>query len=346
MTAAAVLLQEIGDDTFALSRFTVQAARTPTTPVPRIAGIGRVLGAREQPRFRPRVSRPAAAARESADGVDVRADVRPAARSAACARGHVGDGAPVPERDARPRAVLARGHGAADEHGRARSSVGCRRRARPSAHCSRRRAARWPRRCSATRGCRSRKSRSGSASATCRVLAGVRAGTACRRARIAARRNGTAAVPESRYDRWHACRHSHHERLRMITIRPMDDDDFPRFWPTYRAIVAAQETYAFDAAPTQERRAHQARCAVARGSPKRAAWSQPVLPEGERRRPRRSREQLRLHGERGRAWPRRRAPDVRALATGRTRARFPRDAVQLGGVDQRSGGRAVAEAGI
>ena len=38
----------------------------------------------------------------------------------------------------------------------------------------------------------------------------------------------------------------------MITIRPMDDDDFPRFWPTYRAIVAAQETYAFDAAPTQE----------------------------------------------------------------------------------------------
>ena len=40
MTAAAVLLQEIGDDTFALSRFTVQAARTPTTPVPRIAGIG------------------------------------------------------------------------------------------------------------------------------------------------------------------------------------------------------------------------------------------------------------------------------------------------------------------
>ncbi|MDN7486348.1 N-acetyltransferase [Burkholderia sp. AU45274] len=38
----------------------------------------------------------------------------------------------------------------------------------------------------------------------------------------------------------------------MITIRPMTDDDFPRFWPTYRAIVAAQETYAFDAAPTQE----------------------------------------------------------------------------------------------
>ncbi|HIH2657706.1 TPA: N-acetyltransferase family protein [Burkholderia cenocepacia] len=38
----------------------------------------------------------------------------------------------------------------------------------------------------------------------------------------------------------------------MITIRPMTDDDFARFWPTYRAIVAAQETYAFDPEPTLE----------------------------------------------------------------------------------------------
>ncbi|MDN7700177.1 N-acetyltransferase [Burkholderia semiarida] len=38
----------------------------------------------------------------------------------------------------------------------------------------------------------------------------------------------------------------------MITIRPMTDDDFARFWPTYRAIVAAQETYAFDPEPTPE----------------------------------------------------------------------------------------------
>ncbi|MDI9648876.1 GNAT family N-acetyltransferase, partial [Burkholderia cenocepacia] len=38
----------------------------------------------------------------------------------------------------------------------------------------------------------------------------------------------------------------------MITIRPMTDDDFARFWPTYRAIVAAQETYAFDPESTPE----------------------------------------------------------------------------------------------
>ncbi|MBU9396154.1 hypothetical protein KTE25_21520 [Burkholderia multivorans] len=36
----------------------------------------------------------------------------------------------------------------------------------------------------------------------------------------------------------------------MITLRPMTEDDFARFWPTYRAVVAAQETYALDPAPT------------------------------------------------------------------------------------------------
>ncbi|VWD51417.1 AraC family transcriptional regulator [Burkholderia lata] len=46
MTAAAVLLQEIGGDAFALSRFTVQAARTPTMPVPRIAGVEPAFSAR------------------------------------------------------------------------------------------------------------------------------------------------------------------------------------------------------------------------------------------------------------------------------------------------------------
>jgi len=46
MAAAAVLLQEIGDDTFALSRFTVQAARTPAMAVPRIAGVEPVFSAR------------------------------------------------------------------------------------------------------------------------------------------------------------------------------------------------------------------------------------------------------------------------------------------------------------
>ncbi|OXH87380.1 hypothetical protein CA831_21050 [Burkholderia multivorans] len=36
----------------------------------------------------------------------------------------------------------------------------------------------------------------------------------------------------------------------MITLRPMTEDDFARFWPTYRTVVAAQETYALDPAPT------------------------------------------------------------------------------------------------
>ncbi|ABB12623.1 AraC family transcriptional regulator [Burkholderia lata] len=46
MMAATVLLQEIGGDAFALSRFTVQAARTPAMAVPRIAGVEPVFSAR------------------------------------------------------------------------------------------------------------------------------------------------------------------------------------------------------------------------------------------------------------------------------------------------------------
>lgn len=46
MTAAAVLLREIGGDAFELSRFTVQATRAPSVPVPRIAGVEPVFSAR------------------------------------------------------------------------------------------------------------------------------------------------------------------------------------------------------------------------------------------------------------------------------------------------------------
>lgn len=38
----------------------------------------------------------------------------------------------------------------------------------------------------------------------------------------------------------------------MITIRPMTDADFERFWPTFHAVVSACETYAFDPALTRE----------------------------------------------------------------------------------------------
>ncbi|PWB34172.1 GNAT family N-acetyltransferase [Pseudomonas sp. SDI] len=34
----------------------------------------------------------------------------------------------------------------------------------------------------------------------------------------------------------------------MLQIRPMTADDFDRFWPTFQAVVAARETYAFDPA--------------------------------------------------------------------------------------------------
>ncbi|WP_136476883.1 GNAT family N-acetyltransferase [Pseudomonas sp. DG56-2] len=38
----------------------------------------------------------------------------------------------------------------------------------------------------------------------------------------------------------------------MIHIRPMTAADFDRFWPTFQAIVAARETYAFDPALSQD----------------------------------------------------------------------------------------------
>lgn len=38
----------------------------------------------------------------------------------------------------------------------------------------------------------------------------------------------------------------------MIQIRPMTRDDFDIFWPTFQAVVVAQETYAYDPALTRE----------------------------------------------------------------------------------------------
>ncbi|WP_038818679.1 GNAT family N-acetyltransferase, partial [Pseudomonas syringae] len=38
----------------------------------------------------------------------------------------------------------------------------------------------------------------------------------------------------------------------MIQIRPMIPEDFDRFWPTFQAVIVAQETYAYDPALTQE----------------------------------------------------------------------------------------------
>lgn len=38
----------------------------------------------------------------------------------------------------------------------------------------------------------------------------------------------------------------------MIHIRPMTDADFDAFWPTFQAVAAAQETYAYDPAVTAE----------------------------------------------------------------------------------------------
>ena len=42
----------------------------------------------------------------------------------------------------------------------------------------------------------------------------------------------------------------------MLQIRPMTAADFDRFWPTFQAIVAARETYAYDPAMTQEQARH------------------------------------------------------------------------------------------
>lgn len=38
----------------------------------------------------------------------------------------------------------------------------------------------------------------------------------------------------------------------MIHIRSMTADDFERFWPTFHAVVSAQETYAYDPETTRE----------------------------------------------------------------------------------------------
>lgn len=38
----------------------------------------------------------------------------------------------------------------------------------------------------------------------------------------------------------------------MIQIRPMTHDDFEQFWPTFQAVTAAQQTYAYDPALTRE----------------------------------------------------------------------------------------------
>lgn len=38
----------------------------------------------------------------------------------------------------------------------------------------------------------------------------------------------------------------------MIHIRPMTASDFEGFWPTFQAIVSAQQTYAYEPATTQE----------------------------------------------------------------------------------------------
>ncbi|WP_268800780.1 GNAT family N-acetyltransferase [Pseudomonas huanghezhanensis] len=42
----------------------------------------------------------------------------------------------------------------------------------------------------------------------------------------------------------------------MITIRPMTLDDFEAFWPTFQAVVVAQQTYAYDPALTQDDARH------------------------------------------------------------------------------------------
>lgn len=42
----------------------------------------------------------------------------------------------------------------------------------------------------------------------------------------------------------------------MITIRPMTLDDFETFWPTFQAVVVAQQTYAYDPALTQDDARH------------------------------------------------------------------------------------------
>lgn len=38
----------------------------------------------------------------------------------------------------------------------------------------------------------------------------------------------------------------------MIHIRPMTPADFPRFWPTFQAVVVDQQTYAYDPTLTEQ----------------------------------------------------------------------------------------------
>ncbi len=38
----------------------------------------------------------------------------------------------------------------------------------------------------------------------------------------------------------------------MLTIRPMNHEDFPALWPIYRSVVESRETYAYDPTLTQE----------------------------------------------------------------------------------------------
>lgn len=42
----------------------------------------------------------------------------------------------------------------------------------------------------------------------------------------------------------------------MLQIRPMTPADFDRFWPTFQAIIAARETYAYDPAMTLDQARH------------------------------------------------------------------------------------------
>lgn len=42
----------------------------------------------------------------------------------------------------------------------------------------------------------------------------------------------------------------------MIRLRPMTAEDFERFWPTFQAVIRAQETYAYDPDLTYEQALH------------------------------------------------------------------------------------------
>lgn len=50
----------------------------------------------------------------------------------------------------------------------------------------------------------------------------------------------------------------------MLQIRPMTAADFDRFWPTFQAVIAARETYAYDPNLSLEQARHLWRGAAAR----------------------------------------------------------------------------------